>query len=923
MVSGFGQDNLEKVGLIAAVEGIDTYLRNIEQIARGQDRVQGEMEDTARTSDRASKRIEADWQRVGRNLAIIGGAITGAFAFGAKAAIDFESAMADVRKTVDEGEPGFLRLEEGVTRLSQQLPIAREEIARTVAAAGQLGIEGVDNLLAFTEVSLGLGISTDLAAQDAAFALAQLFNVTGDATDRIDEIGSVIVDLGNNTATTESRILDFAQRIAAGATNAGLATEEILGLSATVLSLGVNTERGATQISTAFARIALAIGEGGSELQEFANLSGLTADEFREAWREDAAGTFELLVQGLADAGDQATVFLDKIGLDGTRAVEVFQALARSEGQLTDNIELANAAATENVALAEEVARRNATAAAQIQRAWNEIKAAFADAGETLLPVLELVLDLLGPMLDAWNALPAPVQAAMATFVLLVGVLATLGGSFIFLRSQLAGTVSAMTAATVSVRAFGVAVNLSIPIIGVALAAVTALAAAFFALSDAQDAAVSRAAQSGRISELANTYEELGDSINIAVDRTGERLRVLADEEERQAAVNAGIAENIALTPDQFRAVGQLVDKGIEFADALELVVAGLEAQNSDGEAAAAAQRTYAAALARAAEEINLTEEQIDRLTQGYIENATAAVEVEEAAAETERETRALGAAAFDTSNDLARLTSRAFALQQALSIVRREIGLERQEFGEFGQLVAESISVDTLRTQETIRNLVEIEGRAEELADTWLKSAEEALGFEEALNRVASGASRITGAFDQAVEAIERARAQMALGVLLEELRAAGGNNEALALAVLLAEEARTSQDITSGIRKIAELFPGVRGVVSGVSQGDDLSAGVALLLSLLGGAQAGPSLPSFQTGGFVTGGRQGAPILAQLHVGEFVIPADRVAALLGPRAAETRPGGDVHFTANYFELEEPVRVRDDLEALRLAGVF
>jgi TP901 family phage tail tape measure protein len=923
-------DQFQRVGLIAAIEGIESYTRDVRRIAEGQDKVQAEMRDTAATSEKTAEAVVRDWNKVGRNMVLIGGAITAALAFGAKSAIDFESAMGDVRKTVDEGEPGFMRLEAGINDMARRLPLAREEIARTLAAAGQLGIEGVDNLLRFTEVAIGLGIATDLSAEQASFALAQLFNVTGEGEDRIGNIGAVIVDLGNNTATTESRILNFAQRIAASATNAEISTENILALSATVLSLGVNTERGASQISNGFIAIAKAIAEGGDELQQFAKISGLASQDFVKLWRKDALAAFELFIQGVGTQGRDAIDFLISVGLEGIRAVEVFQALGRAQGDLSENIARANAASAENIALAEEVARRNATTASQIRIAWNEIKIAFGEAGTTLLPILRIAIDTLKIFLDLWTAIPAPLRAAAIGFALVAGSLLGIGGSLLILTRQTGLFTASQIQAAAATRVFGTSLQLLIPVVGLALAAITALTFGVLAFTKSQDDAAGRAAASGRISEIADTYDDLGKSIKLVVEEGGEYLKLLTSQKARERAAAAGTARMVELTTAQFRAIGRLVDQGIAFETATEILIsqldleaAALDDTSAGADAAAQAQADLTAAAERGAAQTSLTAENIEILSEKYLQAANA---TDALAADTTTLTPELDKArdaAIAAAQAIGEMGSRALATKIILDRLTRS-GMDVT----FDLLGAEAMGALWMAADAAMLDLLvdqlKLEDQLETGTEALLEQARAMAGLAAEANGLGGAAERIALGFDRAVASIQAARAQFALGFLIDELRAAGGNEEALALALLLASEARTGQEITTGIRTIADLFPEITSAIRPptTTGGDDVDRGIALLLSLLGGAIGG-GLPSFQTGGLVTGGARFAPILAQLHVGEFVIPADKVQALLGPRGPEASGRGDVHFTANYFELESPVRVRDDLEALRMAGRF
>lgn len=169
----------------------------------------------------AVKRNEASMRTAGTALAVFGAGATAVATANAKAAIDWESAWAGVTKTVDGTTGQMAALEEGLRGMARELPATHDEIASVAEAAGQLGIE-TSAVEGFTQTMLDLGETTNLTADQAATALARFGNVMGTSQQDFDRLGSTIVELGNNYATTEAEIVDMSQRLAGAGRQAGL-----------------------------------------------------------------------------------------------------------------------------------------------------------------------------------------------------------------------------------------------------------------------------------------------------------------------------------------------------------------------------------------------------------------------------------------------------------------------------------------------------------------------------------------------------------------------------------------------------------------------------------------------------------------------------------------------------------------------------
>jgi len=279
-----------------------TFARSSVQAEQFGRKMQGLGDSIARTGDKLTRGVTLP-------LIATGGAAV-------NAAIQWESAFAGVEKTVDGTAEQIAALEQGIRDMAKTLPTSREEIAGVAEAAGQLGVQ-TDNVLAFTRVMVDLGESTNLSATEAATAMARFANITQMSQDDFDKLGSAVVDLGNNMATTESEIVDMALRLAGAGKQVGLSESEILGLSAALSSVGIEAEAGGSAISKTMINIAADVEKGGQGLAKWAKTAGMSVDQFVAAWEDAPAEALNSVITGLADMeahGGSTLGMLEELG---------------------------------------------------------------------------------------------------------------------------------------------------------------------------------------------------------------------------------------------------------------------------------------------------------------------------------------------------------------------------------------------------------------------------------------------------------------------------------------------------------------------------------------------------------------------------------------------------------------------------------
>lgn len=307
------------------------------------------------------------------------------FAACAQASMDFESAMTGVAKTTDFTDEELAAMSESIQEMSTEIPATTDELAGIAEAAGQLGIHK-ESLLDFTEIMAMLGTATNMTADEAATSLSRLANITGMSQEDFDRLGSTIVDLGNNLATTEKEIVDMSLRIAGAGAQVGMTEAEIMAFSGALSSVGIEAEAGGSAFSTLISNMSLAVQKGGDELAQFADVAGMSAGEFAAAFEDDAAAAIIQFIQGLGamDAqGRSAIAVLDEMGLSDIRMRDALLRAAGASDTFTNALQIGSSAWEANTALTTEASKRYATTQSQLtmmQNAYNNLKTAIGDA---------------------------------------------------------------------------------------------------------------------------------------------------------------------------------------------------------------------------------------------------------------------------------------------------------------------------------------------------------------------------------------------------------------------------------------------------------------------------------------------------------------------------------------------------------------
>jgi hypothetical protein len=204
------------------------------------------------------------WQAAAAAAAGLGVAI----GVSVKAAIEFESAMAEVSKVVEglDTPAGMKAIREEIFALAREIPIATKGFAEMYAAAAQAGVPR-EELRQFAIDVSKVAIAFDMTAEEAGTAMAKLRTNLGLTQPELMKLADAANFLSNNMASTAKEIVEFMLRSGAAGKQAGLTAEQTAAFGSAMIASGAAAE----VASTSFNNMVKALSRGGSMTERQVN----------------------------------------------------------------------------------------------------------------------------------------------------------------------------------------------------------------------------------------------------------------------------------------------------------------------------------------------------------------------------------------------------------------------------------------------------------------------------------------------------------------------------------------------------------------------------------------------------------------------------------------------------------------------------
>jgi TP901 family phage tail tape measure protein len=327
-------------------------------------------------------------------------AIGASAALPVKLAIDYESAMADVKKVVDFDTPdGFVKLGDELLKMTRTLPLAASELAAIAASGGQLGVAAAD-IPKFTETVAKMSTAFDMSAEEAGDSMAKLANVYKIPIGQIGRIGDAINHLSNSSPAKARDIVQGLNRVGGVAKQFGLVETQAAALVTAFVSLGKPPEVAGTAINGMLAKLATADKQP-KKFQRALQEMGMTAEGLKTAIGKDAQGTLTSFLNTISKVpkADQMGVLVDLFGLEYADDVAV---LAGSMDTYAKSLALVNKASDYDGSMETEFQARASTTANNLQLLKNGMTELGINLGSAVLPGLNDLVASLRPVVSGF-----------------------------------------------------------------------------------------------------------------------------------------------------------------------------------------------------------------------------------------------------------------------------------------------------------------------------------------------------------------------------------------------------------------------------------------------------------------------------------------------------------------------------------------
>ncbi|MCT8866314.1 phage tail tape measure protein [Shewanella xiamenensis] len=318
---------------------------------------------------------------------------------------ELEAAITKVEKTTGNAREEVVKMAAELKELGEKVtPTSTNELLRMAEVAGQLGTKSTEDILNLVAAADALGLSTNLAGDEAATMLARILGMTREGIPQIQNLSSSVVALGNDFAVTEADIVQMTKELVSGTREINLGSAAAAAFGATLAELGQPAERSRTAMQRLGEEINNASKKGGDSLETLMKITGLTAKQIEQDLGETPEKVLVKFVEGLQRVKAEGGLVADALkamGIDGTEATGVLTVLADGTDRLKVALNLANQAYEAGDYHMKEAAKAYADQESAIGRLENKFHNLSSEIGQAFSDETDAAIRAAGAALDA------------------------------------------------------------------------------------------------------------------------------------------------------------------------------------------------------------------------------------------------------------------------------------------------------------------------------------------------------------------------------------------------------------------------------------------------------------------------------------------------------------------------------------------
>lgn len=328
-------------------------------------------------------------QTTGKNIMGALAPISGAIVGSVKSFADYDDAMSHLSRTSGLTGKDLEAMKSSIANMSNELGLSEADVAGIAASVAAYGVSGVDDLSEVTKAAAQMQVAFEgVSAEEAAGSIAKFGSITGLSMKDASKLGSCLGALENSSQAMAGDILELNNRIGGMGAAVGMTAPDISAWSTLLINGGMSAELAGSNFSKFQGVLSAACSKGGEAVQGFADVAGMSADDFVQLYKTDATGATEAFLQGLNNiqkGGGSVVSTLEDLGLSGTEQVRMMQVLmAAADGtgkemsDLQKYMSIANDEFNRGKSLQEEFDEASKTIGFALQK----VKAELEDTGK-------------------------------------------------------------------------------------------------------------------------------------------------------------------------------------------------------------------------------------------------------------------------------------------------------------------------------------------------------------------------------------------------------------------------------------------------------------------------------------------------------------------------------------------------------------